>query len=82
MVKTTNGKPSATVTAGGASSSRQLSRRAASVEFYVNGVLKGTSATVPDSGLWFLYDVYLTNGSGTHDVRADITFFTVGTPMF
>ena len=57
-------------------------RRAASVEFYVNGVLKGTSATVPDSGLWFLYDVYLTNGSGTHDVRADITFFTVGTPMF
>ena len=57
-------------------------RRAASMEFYVNGVLKGTSATVPDSGLFMLYDVYLTNGSGTHDVRADITFFTIGTPMF
>ena len=57
-------------------------RRAASVEFYVNGVLKGTSATVPDSGLWFLYDVYLTNNSGPDNVRTDITFFTIGTPMF
>jgi hypothetical protein len=60
-------------------------RRASSVEFYVNGVLKGSITTnLPigsDSGP--LYELSVTNGAGNStDAQVEVNMLTVGIPMF
>jgi len=59
-------------------------RRASSVEFYVNGVLKGSSTvSLPagsDSGA--VYDLTVTNGGAGNDAQVAVNMLTVGIPMF
>ena len=62
-------------------------RRASSVEFYVNGVLKGSSTTnlptgVDDMSL-DLYELTVTNEpSNSTDAQLAVNMLTVGIPMF
>jgi hypothetical protein len=62
-------------------------RRASSVEFYVNGVLKGSSTTNLPTGVddmtGDLYELSVTNGvSNSTDAQVAVNMLTVGIPMF
>jgi hypothetical protein len=62
-------------------------RRASSVEFYVNGVLKGSSTTNLPTGVddmtLDLYELSVTNGaSNSTDAELAANMLTVGIPMF
>lgn len=58
-------------------------RRASSVDFYVNGVLKGTSTTNLPSTADSIYELRIINSSSQMGLQIwAVSFLTVGIPIF
>jgi hypothetical protein len=56
-------------------------RRGSSVEFYVNGVLKGSSNSNLPSGAASTYEVQVTNGASGGEAALQVGYLTVGFPF-